>query len=152
MVGCVDHVNIVVSDLERSVRFYTAVLGLEETRRAYLEGAWIDAIVGLEGVRAHVAYVQPKGGGPRIELLAYETPPGPRFEACSRPNTEGLRHLAFRVDDIDETCRRLAKADIEVFSPPVEVPDGVVRHDAGKKRLCYFKDPDGVLLELAEYA
>ncbi len=152
MVECVDHVNIVVSNLERSVRFYTAVLGLEETRRAYLEGAWIDAIVGLEGVRAHVSYVQPKGGGPRIELLAYEAPPGARLEACSRPNTEGLRHLAFRVRDIDGTCRRLAEAGVAVFSPPVTVPEGVVRHDAGQKRLCYFRDPDGVLLELAEYA
>ena len=148
----VDHVNIVVSDLERSVRFYVEVLGFEETRRASLAGNWIEAIVGLKGVRAEVSYVTPPDGDPRIELIRYEAPEGVVLPETALPNTVGLRHIAFRVDDMVETCERLRAAGVELVGPPTSVPDGVVAHDAGRKTLCYFRDPDGVLLELAEYA
>lgn len=147
----VDHINIVVSDLERSVRFYTEVLGFQETRRATLQGEWVETIVGLKGVHAKVAYVVAPGGEPRLELLQYLSPAGDSIPGCSAPNTIGLRHIAFRVADIEATCARLREAGVEPFSDPVIVPAGVVAHDAGEKVLCYFLDPDGVLLELAEY-
>ena len=67
MVRAVDHINIVVTNLERAVRFYTEVLGFRKTKEAYLEGGWIDLIVGLSGVRGHVAYVVAPAGEPRIE-------------------------------------------------------------------------------------
>ena len=151
MVHSVDHINIVVSDLARSVRFYTEVLGLEKTRDAYLEGDWIEAIVGLRGVSADVVYVQPRGGGPRIELIRYNAPAGVNLPETALPNTVGLRHIALRVEDMQAVCKRLAQAGVALIGPPTAVPEGVVRHDAGHKTLCYFHDPDGVLLELAEY-
>jgi catechol 2,3-dioxygenase-like lactoylglutathione lyase family enzyme len=151
MVRQVDHINLVVTDLARSVRFYTALLGLRETRRAHLEGAWIERIVGLPGVVAEVVFLQPDGGGPRLELLQYQAPLGVALPANRLPHTVGLRHIAFQVTDIDAMCARLAAAGVALVSPPVVVPGGVVRHDDGQKRLCYFHDPDGVLLELAEY-
>ena len=151
MVKHVDHINIVVSDLERSVQFYTHLLGLNETKRARLSGDWIEAIVGLKGVEADVAFVQPMGGGPRIELIQYHAPRGEEFPAHSRPNTHGLRHIAFQTDDMDGLRTRLEAAGVHFFGPPVQVPGGVVDHDDGHKSLCYFLDPDGVLLELAAY-
>jgi len=147
----IDHVNIVVSDLERSVRFYVDVLGFEETRRAHLEGVWIESVVGLRGVRADVVYVQPRGGGPRIELIQYASPSGAVIPECGLANTIGLRHIAFRVRDMATACARIEAAGVKFLGAPVTVPSDVVRHDAGEKRLCYFRDPDGVLLELAEY-
>lgn len=151
MIQNVDHINIVVTDLERSVRFYTEVLGLKETRRAHLSGEWIDAIVGLRGVAAEVAYVVAPGGEPRIELLCYQSPTGEIIPAASAANTVGLRHIAFRVTDIQATLERLRQFDVPVLSEPVKVPGGVIKHSAGDKQLCYFYDPDGVLLELAQY-
>ena len=147
----VDHINLVVSDLERSVDFYTNVLGFRESRRATLEGEWVEKIVGLSGVFAKVAYVVAPGGEPRLELLQYLSPTGAILPSCSEPNTVGLRHIAFRVADIEATCLKLREAGVEPFHDPVVVPAGVVSHDAGEKVLCYFLDPDGVLLELAEY-
>jgi len=151
MVKHVDHINIVVADLERSVRFYTDALGLRETRRARLTGDWIEAIVGLKGVEADVAFVQPPGGGPRIELIQYHAPQGEIFPGHSRPNTHGLRHIAFQIENMAEMRSRLEAAGVKFFGPPVAVPGGVVEHDDGHKSLCYFLDPDGVLLELAAY-
>ena len=56
-----------------------------------------------------------------------------------------------RVDDIAAMTATLREAGVEVFSDPVKVPQGVVKHDQGHKTLVYFLDPDGVVLELAEY-
>jgi hypothetical protein len=41
---------------------------------------------------------------------------------------------------------------VPFIGPPASVPGDVVTHDAGRKRLCYLHDPDGVILELAEYS
>lgn len=151
MIRGVDHINLVVSDLERSVRFYTEVLGFRKTADVVMEGDWIEAIIGLKGVRGLVAFVEPPGGGPRFELLQYVTPPGAVLPENSRANTQGLRHVAFRVDDIAAMAARLRAAGVTLFSEPVRVPAGVVKFAAGDKTLLYFLDPDGVILELAEY-
>ncbi|MFI5356282.1 MAG: VOC family protein [Opitutales bacterium] len=147
----IDHINIVVTDLARSVRFYTEVLGFRLAREARLEGAWIDRIVGLKGVKGRVAYVVAPAGEPRIELLCYDAPAGTAPAANREANTVGLRHIALRVDDIAALTAKLRAAGVEVLSDPVKVPRGVVQHDQGEKTLVYFRDPDGVILELAEY-
>jgi catechol 2,3-dioxygenase-like lactoylglutathione lyase family enzyme len=151
MIRAVDHINIVVSDLERSVRFYTGLLGFKEIRRGHLEGEWIESVAGLKGVRADVVYMIAPAGGPRLELLCYVSPAGETISANSCANTTGLRHLAMQVDDIEAEARRLKAAGVQFIGNPVSVPTRTIAHDAGDKVLCYFLDPDGVLLELAEY-
>jgi len=151
LISAVDHINLVVSDLERSVKFYTELLGFREFQRAHLEGEWIESIIGLKDVSADVAYVIAPEGEPRLELLCFDKPQGKAIPAHSLANTIGLRHIALRVDDIHEMVRRLKEAGVKSFSEPVAVPTGVITHDAGHKTLCYFLDPDGILLELAEY-
>ena len=152
MIEYIDHINIVVADLAVSVEFYTEVLGFKEVRRAYLEGDWIEGIVGLEGVNAEVVYVQPRRGGPRIELIHYHAPEGQALPETAQPHTHGLRHLAFRVEDIEEAYYHLTDAGVDFIGPPTRVPEATIKHDEGRKSLCYFRDPDGVILELAEYA
>jgi catechol 2,3-dioxygenase-like lactoylglutathione lyase family enzyme len=147
----IDHINIVVSDLEKSVRFYTELLGFNESKRAHLEGEWIESIVGLKGVVADVAFIVAPAGEPRIELLCYKTPLGEALPANSLANTVGIRHIAFRVDDIYTASEKLKNAGVKLLGEPVVVPETVVTHDAGHKMLCYFHDPDGVLLEITEY-
>lgn len=147
----IDHINIVVSDLEKSVRFYTELLGFIESKRAHLEGDWIESIVGLKGVVADVAFIVAPAGEPRIELLCYKTPTGEAIPSNSFANTVGLRHIAFRVDDVYAAAEKLKNAGVKLLGEPVVVPETVVTHDAGHKMLCYFHDPDGVLLEITEY-
>ena len=151
MIQGIDHINIVVSDLEKSVGFYTELLGFRESKRAHLEGDWIESIVGLKGVVADVAFIVAPAGEPRIELLCYKTPTGEAVPANSFANTVGLRHIAFRVDDIHAAADRLRNAGVRLLGDPVVVPETVVTHDAGHKMLCYFHDPNGVLLEITEY-
>ena len=147
----IDHINIVVSDLERSVRFYTELLGFKESKRAHLEGEWIESIVGLKGVVADVVFILAPSGEPRIELICYKTPKGESIPQNSFANTVGIRHIALRVDDIHAAAEELRNGGVKMLGEPVIVPEEVVTHDAGHKMLCYFHDPDGVLLEITEY-
>ncbi len=152
MIRGIDHLNIVVGDLARSVKFYTEVLGFVKTADVRMTGAWIEEIIGLKGVEGLVAFVElPGGGGPRIELLEYVAPAGVALPENSAANTRGLRHVAFRVDDIAGMAAKLRAAGVTLFSDPVKVPQGVVKFAAGDKALCYFLDPDGTILELCEY-
>lgn len=145
----IDHLNIVVSDMERSLSFYEGVLGLERGFEAVLEGPWIDRATGLTGVHARCVFVQAPGDGVRFELLHYDQPRGETAPANSRPNTTGLRHVAFAVNDMDGLLAKLSAAGVPTLSDPVEVPFAV--GSMGRKRLCYFRDPDGTLLEAAAY-
>jgi glyoxylase I family protein len=151
MIRGVDHINVVVADLARSVKFYTEVLGFRKTADVTMTGEWIERIIGLKGVLGEVAFVEPPGGGVRIELLQYRTPAGVARPENSRANTLGVRHVAFRVDDIAAMAAKLRAAGVTLFSDPVKVPPGVAKFAAGEKSLCYFLDPDGVILELCEY-
>ncbi len=144
-----DHVNIVVSNLETSINFYAHVLQLERGFERTLEGAWIETLTGISGVRAHCAFMENPRGGARLELLQFLAP---ESEICARhgwPTTLGVRHIAWNVDDIEALLQRLAAVGGVALSAPVEVPFAV--GSLGRKKLCYFRDPDGVLLEAAAY-
>ncbi len=147
----IDHITIVVSDLERSLRFYSELLGFNELKRAHIEGEWVESIVKIEGVVADVVYIIAPGGEPRIELLCYQNPRGEALNPNSLPITIGLRHLAFKVDNIQNMYNKLKAAGVKFLSEPITVPTSVITHDEGHKLLCYFHDPDGILLEITEY-
>jgi catechol 2,3-dioxygenase-like lactoylglutathione lyase family enzyme len=150
----IDHVNIVVEDIERAVRFYSEVLGLKRGFEKTLEGAWIDKVTGVPGAKALCVFMEsPRGEDEspktRIELLQFLAPVSAAFPENSRPNTRGIRHLAFNVDNLDALILRLREWDVEIVSEPVEVPFAV--GNLGRKRLFYFYDPEGNLLEAASY-
>ena len=147
----IDHVNIVVEDLERMIAFYRDALGLAVTKRATISGSWIGAVVGLGDVHADVAYLD-FPVGPRIELIRYNRPAIARPAGVEKPNAPGLRHLAFRVDDIHASAEKLRAAGVTFFSDVQTVPDSQVTYAGGiRKRLVYFTDPEGNLLEMCEY-
>lgn len=150
MIRAIDHINIVVSDLERSVKFYTEVLGFEKVNTIFLEGDWIDSIVGLKGVVADIVLIAAPEGGPKIELSYFKSPFGESIPSNSVANTIGLRHFALRVDDIQESYKKLKDAGVKVLSEPVTVPQNVAPQSNVRKTTYYFNDPDGVLIEIAE--
>ncbi len=145
----VDHVNIVVADMERSLAFYVGLLEMQVTFEADLEGDWIEKVTGLPNVSARCVFCQPADGGMRFELLQYRSPTGQTLEANALPQTPGLRHVAFEVDDLDAVYARLLAAGVRFVSEPVMVPFGVA--GSIRKRLCYLHDPDGVLIEMCSY-
>lgn len=123
----IHHVAIICADYERSKAFYVEVLGLRvvaEHYRAPRQSWKLDLAL-------------PDGG--QIELFSFPSPP-PR---PSRPEAQGLRHLAFVVDDVPRAAAALEARGIAV--EPVRVDEYTGR------RFTFFADPDGLPLELYEF-
>lgn len=119
------HVALICSDYPRSRHFYTELLGLEviaETYRAERDSWKLDL----------------KVGDAQLELFSFPgAPPRP-----SRPEAQGLRHLAFAVDDLDATLALLDARGIETEAVRLDPLTG--------RRFTFFADPDGLPLELYE--
>ena len=143
MLNAIDHLNLVVRDLDRAADFFVA-LGFEVEARAGLEGGWISEIVGLKNVKAEYVKLALPGSSTRLELIRYDAPVSERSADGGAANDPGFRHLAFEVADIDAEVERLRQDGVEFFSP-------VHTYAETGKRLVYFRGPEGVLLELAEY-
>lgn len=143
MLTGIHHTSLTVSDLERSVAFYTG-LGLEVVLRQTPGGTYLQQITGFPDARIKQAHLSLPGGGHRLELFEYVSPPGQPV----RPRTcdPGSTHLAFLVDDLDDTYARLSAQGVTFVSPPVTVDDGA---NVGAKGL-YLRDPDGFTIELFE--
>lgn len=136
-----DHVSIVVDDLAGAIEFFEA-LGLELDGEGSVEGSEVDRIVGLEGVRSDLAFVQTPDGHSRIELVKFNSPPTRAGDPEAPVNTLGLSHLCFAVDDLDGALA-------EVQARGAGLVGEVVRYGDGYK-LCYIRGPGGVICELAE--
>lgn len=138
----IDHINVVVSDLDTAGHFFER-LGFVIDRQRELSGKWIDQVVGLDGVFArYLSLSLPGQSRPRLELLEYVAPPARTDEGAGLPNQLGIRHLAFQVEDIDGVYSRLLAEGIGFFSQIQVNPYG--------KKMCYFYGPDNIILELSQ--
>lgn len=120
------HVAIICSDYDVSKHFYTQILGfpvLHETFRAARNSYKLDLKVGDHS---------------QIELFSFPNPP----ERPGRPEACGLRHLAFEVADVIRTAQTLEAQGVLV--EPIRVDELTGR------RFTFFKDPDGLPLEIYE--
>jgi catechol 2,3-dioxygenase-like lactoylglutathione lyase family enzyme len=141
MIQRMDHVGIVVDDLGAATEFFVA-LGLELGGEGSVEGSSVDRIVGLDGVRADLAFVQTSDGHGRLELTKFHTPSAPAGNPNAPANTPGIRHLTFAVDDIDAVIDRLRDLGAELVGELVAYGNSY--------RLCYVRGPEGIIVELAE--
>ena len=152
MLQQIDHVNIVVKDINAMVAFYTETLGMKVTKQATIRGEWIGQVVGLDEVEADVVYLD-LPNGPRIELIQYLMPEGMQPAGLDQANTVGLRHIAFRVSKLKETVEALRQKNVTFIGPIQQVPDSQVTYKGNvHKSLIYFRDPEGNILELCQYA
>ena len=150
MIECIDHVNLVVGDMQPMLAFYRDLLGLRLTKQATIRGPWIEAVTGLAQAEADVVFLEAPAG-PRIEFIRYRTPDRPRPSALGDPNTKGLRHIALRVTDLDALVAALRRSGVELLSEVQQVPAAQVDYADQRKRLVYCLDPEGNLLELCAF-
>ena len=136
-----DHVGIVVDDLAAATAFFVE-LGLELQGEASVEGAFVDRVVGLEGVRSEIAMLGTPDGHARIELSKFHAPPGPGGDRNAPANAPGIRHVTFEVDDLDAVLARVQARGAELV--------GEVERYEDVYRLCYIRGPEGIIVELAE--
>ncbi|RTZ18122.1 VOC family protein [Vibrio aquaticus] len=120
----IHHVAIICSDYAASKRFYTEILGLEilaENYRAERDSYKLDLAL---------------PDGSQIELFSFPNPPN----RPSRPEAQGLRHLAFNVKSVEEYAQYLERSGVAV--EPIRIDEFT------GKPFTFFQDPDGLPLEL----
>jgi len=144
----VHHVGLVVTDLDRSIRFYHDVLGLPFANEPtpWFDGPDLEKGVGVPGARLRQVCFW-VGEHSMMELIEYANRP----VTSTRPipnNHLGAAHVCFRVADVRATKADLEACGVTFYSDVNVVDSGPL---AGW-RWVYFSDPDGMALELVEVA
>jgi glyoxylase I family protein len=120
----IHHVAIICSDYARSKHFYVEVLGFKVVRESYREGR-----------KSYKLDLQ-VGDRYQLELFSFPDPPA----RPSRPEACGLRHIAFEVDDVQESAQKLIARGVEV--EPIRIDETT------NKAFTFFQDPDGLPIEI----
>ncbi|HUE29990.1 MAG TPA: VOC family protein [Verrucomicrobiae bacterium] len=135
------HYSHCVSDLARSRRFYTEVLGFTVVAEFDFDDAATARVMGLP--RAAFTGVFMQRDGMRIELIGFTEPPPERRVRPRRANEIGHSHLSFYVLDLDEALAALRAQGVEVVDESRAVlPSGV--------ECCVVRDPDGFPIEIVQ--
>ena len=141
------HTGLTVTDLDRSIAFYRDLLGFEVVGEQERRGGYFGTIVGYPDAHARLAHLSVPGSDDRIELIQYISP-APRAGELE-PRTVGATHVCLVVEDLTSLYERLVAAGVDSwFTPPVEIDSGM---NTGGLAL-YFRDPDGIILELFQPA
>jgi catechol 2,3-dioxygenase-like lactoylglutathione lyase family enzyme len=145
MVSGLWHFSFTVSDLERSIRFYCDLLGMQLRLQQDQNNEYTRKLVAYADANLKVAQLSlPGPSGHVLELVQFLTPSLPAHPAgTGYPNSA---HMAFTVQDIQAEYRRLRDAGVTFRSEPIAITAGVNRGGA----TVYFLDPDGVTLELLQ--
>jgi len=148
LVDAIDSVSMTVSDLDRSVDFYTRVLSFQKISETEVAGDEYERLQGVFGLRMRIARL--KLGGESIELVEYLAPRGLPIPLDSRSNDRWFQHIAIIVSDVDRAYQVLRQNRVEHASPgPQRLPDW--NTNAAGIKAFYFKDPDGHPLEILQF-
>jgi catechol 2,3-dioxygenase-like lactoylglutathione lyase family enzyme len=148
LVKAVDAVGLTVSDLDRSIEFFSKVLSFEKVSEVEVLGDEFEHLQGVFGLRMRVARM--KLGDENIELTEYLTPRGRPIPLDSRSNDRWFQHIAIITSDMDRAYQSLRQRRVEhVSTGPQRLPDW--NKNAGGIKAFYFKDPDGHALEILQF-
>lgn len=144
MIVSMNHVSFTVSDLGRSIEFFSKALGLEPVSRAGRDPEFAALVTGIPGASIEVAYL--KGPGCAMELIRYLAPAGEKID--TRTCNVGSAHVCFDVTDMQGSIDRFIGAGGRLAGGPAPIPAG-----PNKGRLvAYLEDPDDNTVEFIEAA
>lgn len=148
MIGRIFHVGLTVSDLDRSVVFYRDVLGLEFQGEMIMTGAATDALFQKKNCKVRLAYLNGSRHveAPPVELIQFVGDPSAKGEPDMF--APSISELCFYTDAIDAVYERLLAKGVECLSPPMAFD--FTDQGFGKSKAFYFKDPDGIILEMMQ--
>ncbi len=147
-ISAVDAVGITVSDMRRSLDFYTQILPFKLVTDRVVTGDVYEHLTGVFGLRMRIARLQL--GDEKINLIEYVAPRGRPIPIDSHSNDRWFQHIAIIVSDMDMAYAHLRKHNVEHASPePQRLPDW--NPNASGIKAFYFRDPDGNNLEILQF-
>jgi catechol 2,3-dioxygenase-like lactoylglutathione lyase family enzyme len=148
LISAVDAPGMTVADMDRSVAFYSNVLGFEPVSDVEVAGDDYERLQGVFGLRMRL--VRLRLGDEAIVLAEYLAPRGRPVPVDSRSNDRWFQHVAIVVGDMDRAYQRLRQHKVEhASSGPQRLPEW--NRQAAGIRAFYFKDPDGHVLEILQF-
>jgi catechol 2,3-dioxygenase-like lactoylglutathione lyase family enzyme len=148
LVTGVDSIGLTVSDLDRSVEFYSKVLSFEKISETEVDGSDYEHLEGVFGLRMRTARM--RLGDEFIELTEFLAPRGLPAPSDARANDRWFQHIAIITSDMERAYKHLrANKVIHASSGPQRLPDW--NKNAGGIQAFYFRDPDGHFLEVLAF-
>jgi catechol 2,3-dioxygenase-like lactoylglutathione lyase family enzyme len=136
-----DHVGITVEDLDTVSAFFVE-LGFEVDGRTFLEGEFLDTVIGIPDSRTELLMLRPPDGGTRLELASFIRPRHAPGSPAALANELGLRSVALEVDDLNAIIERLAKDGYGLVG-------GIGEYEQAW-RMASVRGPEGIIVSLAE--
>jgi catechol 2,3-dioxygenase-like lactoylglutathione lyase family enzyme len=142
MITGFNHTSFTVADMDKSVKFWTEMLGFSAASVSPREGRWQEEVTGIPGASLMVAHLY--GHGHHIEFIQYRK--GAIPGAAPEPALRGAAHVCLETDDIERMWAALLKAGATAQGSIATVTTGAV--DGAKAG--YIRDPNGILIELLQ--
>ena len=136
-----DHVSITVADLDAVSAFFVE-LGLEIEGRMFLEGEFLDTVIGMADSRTEMVMLRAPDGGAGLELASFVRPHHTPGSPAAMANELGLRSVAFEVDDLTAMIERLGKGGYGLV--------GGIGEYEHVWRMASVRGPEGIIVSLAE--
>ena len=137
-----DHVGITVANLDAATAFFFD-LGFEiEGTRMFVEGEFLDTVIGIPDSRTEIVMLRPPDGGTRLELSSFVRPDHEPGSPGAMANELGLRNVAFEVNDLSAAIDRLT-------SDGYGLVGGIGQYE-NVWRMAYVRGPEGIIVSLAE--
>jgi catechol 2,3-dioxygenase-like lactoylglutathione lyase family enzyme len=136
-----DHVGITVADIDTVTAFFVG-LGFEVEGRMFMEGEFVDTVIGMPDSRTEIVMLRPPDGGTGLELSSFIRPNHEPGSPAAMANELGLRNVAFEVDDLQAIIDRLAADGYSLVG-------GIGQYEH-IWRMAHVRGPEGIIVALAE--
>jgi catechol 2,3-dioxygenase-like lactoylglutathione lyase family enzyme len=142
MITDIHHASFTVNDMERSVAFYRDILGMEvirDTAQAGVEfkGPIVDNLTNCPGSELRIVFLKVKER--LLELVEYKPKGKPMRD--NKASDTGSAHVCFKTENIQELYKKLSASGVRLHCAP---------QNLGGVWVIYFRDPDGIILEVMQ--
>lgn len=136
-----DHVGITVADLDAASAFFVA-LGLEVEGRTFIEGEFLETVIGIPKAHTEIVMLRPPDGDTAIELSRFVRPDHAAGAPEAMANELGIRNVAFEVGDLDAALERVTRDGYGLIGGVGDYED--------VWRMAYVRGPEGIIVSLAQ--
>jgi len=136
-----DHVGITVADLDTVTAFFVG-LGFEVEGRTFMEGEFVDTVIGMPNSRTEIVMLRPPDGGTGLELSSFIRPNHEPGSPDAMANELGLRNVGFEVDNLQLVVDRVAADGYGLV--------GDIGQYEHMWRMAHVRGPEGIIVSLAQ--